>query len=58
MHQDLLQISYDCDRDALKFTVLQHGEPPSFCHLLTRNCWGRAKGLQALEFLMQERYFS
>jgi phosphoribosyl-AMP cyclohydrolase len=41
MYQELLDMRYDCDRDALRFTVVQHGNPPAFCHLMTRNCWGQ-----------------
>ena len=40
-HQDLLRIDLDCDRDALRFTVRQHGR--GFCHLGTQTCWGREK---------------
>lgn len=45
-HQTLISIKYDCDGDALKFTVLQHGNPPCFCHLNTRTCWGHSRGLK------------
>ena len=44
--QDLLGIAVDCDRDALRFTVRQHGE--SFCHLGTRTCWGDDSGIGRL----------
>jgi len=30
--QELRGISVDCDSDAVKFTVWQHGAPPAFCH--------------------------
>lgn len=30
--QELRGISVDCDSDAVKFTVWQHGSPPAFCH--------------------------
>lgn len=36
--QELLRIDLDCDRDALRFTVRQHGA--GFCHQQTRTCWG------------------
>ena len=36
--QELLRIDADCDRDCLRFTVRQ--QPPGFCHLNTRTCWG------------------
>ncbi|CAN0304978.1 unnamed protein product, partial [Ectocarpus fasciculatus] len=30
--QELRGITVDCDSDAIKFTVWQHGSPPAFCH--------------------------
>lgn len=45
--QELLRIDLDCDRDALRFTVRQHGA--GFCHLGTRTCFGPARGLAGLE---------
>ena len=44
--QDLLAVALDCDRDALRFTVRQHGV--GFCHLGTRTCWGAERGLDDL----------
>jgi phosphoribosyl-ATP pyrophosphohydrolase len=44
--QDLIRVDLDCDRDALRFTVRQHG--PGFCHRNTRTCWGPDRGLDAL----------
>src|ERR671910_13488 len=44
--QELLRIEADCDRDCLRFTVRQ--QPPGFCHLGTRTCWGDDGGLGAL----------
>jgi phosphoribosyl-ATP pyrophosphohydrolase len=44
-HQELLRVDVDCDRDALRFTVRQHGT--GFCHLATRTCWGPETGLGA-----------
>jgi phosphoribosyl-ATP pyrophosphohydrolase/phosphoribosyl-AMP cyclohydrolase len=41
-HQDLLRVDLDCDRDALRFTVRQHGS--GFCHKKTWTCWGDRKG--------------
>jgi phosphoribosyl-AMP cyclohydrolase / phosphoribosyl-ATP pyrophosphohydrolase len=35
--QELLRVDLDCDRDALRFTVRQHGA--GFCHLERRACW-------------------
>ena len=36
--QDLLRVDLDCDRDAIRFTVRQHGS--GFCHKRTWTCWG------------------
>ena len=44
--QDLLRIDVDCDRDALRFTVRQHGD--GFCHLEARSCWGEDAGVGRL----------
>ncbi len=52
-HQDLLRIDLDCDRDALRFTVRQHGR--GFCHLGTQTCWGREKGLGHLYATLRAR---
>lgn len=53
MIQQLLLMNYDCDRDALKFNVIQQG---SFCHLMTRNCWGNENnGFLKLENTLKER---
>ena len=46
-HQTLLRVALDCDRDALRFTVRQHGE--GFCHLGTWDCFGDSHGLAHLE---------
>ncbi|MGH8914805.1 MAG: phosphoribosyl-ATP diphosphatase [Acidimicrobiia bacterium] len=40
--QELVAIDLDCDRDALRFTVRQHG--PGFCHTHDRTCWGEDHG--------------
>jgi len=53
MIQQLLEINYDCDRDAIKFNVIQKG---SFCHLMTRNCWGKENGLLKLENTLKDRF--
>jgi phosphoribosyl-ATP pyrophosphohydrolase/phosphoribosyl-AMP cyclohydrolase/histidinol dehydrogenase len=58
MHQELLSIDLDCDGDALRFTVIQHGSPPSFCHLMTRTCWGDVHGFQHLQSILQARLVS
>jgi phosphoribosyl-ATP pyrophosphohydrolase len=51
--QELLRIDADCDRDCLRFTVRQ--QPPGFCHLSTRSCWGADAGLGALARRLAER---
>jgi phosphoribosyl-ATP pyrophosphohydrolase/phosphoribosyl-AMP cyclohydrolase len=44
--QDLLGVAVDCDRDALRFIVRQHGD--GFCHLGARSCWGDDGGIGRL----------
>ncbi len=44
--QELLEVSADCDRDALRFRVRQAGA--GFCHRHTRNCWGATTGVPEL----------
>ncbi len=44
--QKLLRIDADCDRDALRFTVVQQGS--GFCHLGSASCWGELGGLPAI----------
>ncbi len=44
--QELLGVSVDCDRDALRFTVRQAGA--GFCHTGSRSCFGQASGLGQL----------
>lgn len=51
--QELLRVSPDCDRDAIRFTVRQSG--PGFCHESTRTCWGDDPGLGALARLIESR---
>lgn len=53
--QDLLRVDLDCDRDALRFTVRQHGS--GNCHTGSFTCWGDAKGLAALERTLARRRF-
>src|SRR5205807_6910559 len=45
--QLLLRVDLDCDRDALRFTVRQHGA--GFCHLERRACWPEEFALDDLE---------
>ncbi|USN98787.1 MAG: phosphoribosyl-ATP diphosphatase [Phycisphaeraceae bacterium] len=45
--QDLLAIAADCDRDALRFTVRQHGR--GFCHTGDATCFGPLAGIAALD---------
>ncbi|KAG9301001.1 hypothetical protein G9A89_018953 [Geosiphon pyriformis] len=45
--QELRRVDIDCDSDALRFVVKQHGS--GFCHLNTRSCFGPDTGLNALE---------
>jgi phosphoribosyl-ATP pyrophosphohydrolase len=51
--QELLRVDLDCDRDALRFVVRQHGA--GFCHRGTRTCWGDDFDLGALERLVAAR---
>jgi len=55
-YQTLHRIDIDCDRDAILFTVTQHGLPtPSFCHLKTLSCWGELRGIDHLQRTLQSR---
>lgn len=51
--QELLGVTLDCDRDALRFTVRQ--KEPGFCHENTWSCWGQVGGLPALARLLESR---
>ena len=51
--QELKKIELDCDNDALKFVVKQHGA--GFCHLERYTCWGKPQGLGKLEQTLQQR---
>ena len=55
MGQILLRMTLDCDRDALRMQVIQHGSPPSFCHQLTRTCWGNDHGITKMERVLKDR---
>jgi phosphoribosyl-ATP pyrophosphohydrolase len=52
-HQELLAVALDCDRDAIRFTVRQHGS--AFCHRQTATCWGDAGGLGRLAQVIRDR---
>lgn len=51
--QELIRIDLDCDRDALRFIVRQHGV--GFCHQDTWTCWGQDTGLPALARRLMDR---
>ena len=55
-YQSLHRIDVDCDSDALRFLVTQHGAPrPAFCHLNTLSCWGGLRGLRHLQDTIADR---
>ena len=51
--QELINIDWDCDADALQFKVRQKGD--GFCHLKTATCFGPYSGLSRLERTLQDR---
>jgi phosphoribosyl-ATP pyrophosphohydrolase len=51
--QDLVAVGLDCDRDALRFMVRQHGS--GFCHDGTWTCWGADAGLARLARRLRAR---
>ena len=51
--QELVRVDLDCDRDALRFTVRQHGA--GFCHLNRTSCWSTAFDLSDLEDAIGDR---
>jgi phosphoribosyl-ATP pyrophosphohydrolase len=51
--QELLAVDLDCDDDALRFTVHQHGA--GFCHTGARSCWSDDFSLGSLERVIAER---
>lgn len=51
--QELVRVDLDCDNDALRFTVHQHGI--GFCHTGRTGCWDELFGLPQLERLIADR---
>jgi len=51
--QELLRVDLDCDRDALRFTVRQHGV--GFCHRERPSCWPDSFDLGVLERVIRAR---
>ena len=51
--QELLRITVDCDRDAIRFTVRQAGG--GFCHLGSETCFGALTGIARLDRSIAER---
>ncbi|NNL68436.1 MAG: phosphoribosyl-ATP diphosphatase, partial [Acidimicrobiia bacterium] len=51
--QQLLRVDLDCDADALRFTVRQHGA--GFCHTGDRSCWDTPFSLHGLDRVIGER---
>lgn len=50
--QELLRVEVDCDRDALRFTVHQHG---ASCHTGARTCFGDERGFGRLQTTVSRR---
>jgi len=51
--QELLRVDLDCDRDALRFTVRQHGS--GFCHTGRPACWPTPFSLSSLGKVINRR---
>jgi len=51
--QELLRVSLDCDRDAIRFTVRQHGA--GFCHRNRATCWDDGSPIDALARTIRQR---
>ncbi|KAI9665302.1 MAG: trifunctional histidinol dehydrogenase [Alyxoria varia] len=51
--QELMNVSFDCDKDCLCFAVRQRGR--GFCHLATETCFGQYQGLAKLQKLLRSR---
>ena len=47
----MYRIDFDCDGDAVRFHVEQHGNPAAFCHLKTMTCWGEQTGKVSFLFV-------
>ncbi|KAL8713416.1 MAG: hypothetical protein Q9220_002615 [cf. Caloplaca sp. 1 TL-2023] len=54
--QELIGIDWDCDGDALRFRVKQHGA--GFCHLQNATCFGPYSGISRLQRVLQGRKVS
>ena len=52
--QSLLNIDVDCDRDTLRFNVIQNGD--HFCHLSQPTCFGKHRGIPKLQSTLQSRF--
>jgi phosphoribosyl-ATP pyrophosphohydrolase len=51
--QELVRVDLDCDADALRFTVHQHGT--GFCHTGSRSCWDPTFSLHVLDRVIAQR---
>jgi phosphoribosyl-ATP pyrophosphohydrolase len=51
--QELIRVELDCDRDALRFVVRQHGS--GFCHVGTPGCWPTPFTLSTLSDAIERR---
>ncbi|CAN5234001.1 hypothetical protein BH09SUM1_BH09SUM1_15000 [soil metagenome] len=51
--QDLLRVTPDCDRDAVRFMVRQRGS--GYCHLPQWTCFGDTGGISELERTLSKR---
>ena len=54
--QELLRVSADCDRDAIRFMVRQAGD--GFCHLGAATCFGALGGVGRLDHAIAGRMLS
>ncbi len=51
--QELLRVSLDCDRDAIRFTVQQRGV--GFCHRAQATCWDNGSSVDRLMQTIRDR---